>query len=236
MNIDKKEISNPFNKTTEYNSRLFSDRKEAGKILAKSLKKYISKDSLIFAIPCGGVCVASEIARIYKLPLETIVSRKLHAPNDGNIVFGAVAPGDVVVIDDTTTRFLDMSEGTIEQIIQQEIKIMKQKMSDYGSILSEKTQKNKTVILVDDEVVTGMSMHAAIISVKMLLKPKKIIVAAPVGSRDAIIDLAKIVDEVICIDQPAQASVLSEWYMNYPKVTDTDVKDYIQSVRKGIKM
>ncbi len=230
MSSNNKVVLTPFN-TTEYGYTQFSDRIEAGKLLIKPLQKYIDKDSLIVSIPRGGVCVGSVLAKKFNIPIDTIVSRKLCIPGDEKKVFGAVAPGDIVVIDDTITRFFGISEETIEMVIQKEIKEMKHKVLEYDSIPDFKKPQGKTIILVDDEVVTGMSMHAAIVSIKIAFKPKKLIIAVPVGSRDVMVHLGKMVDDVVCIDQPLQSIVLQEWYSYYPQLTDSDVKKYIHGIK-----
>ncbi|MBN2365512.1 MAG: phosphoribosyltransferase, partial [Calditrichaeota bacterium] len=70
---------------------MFEDRKDAGKKLAESLKKYRNADAVILAIPRGGVPVGFQIAHELGLDFSILVSRKLPIPDNPEAGFGAVA-------------------------------------------------------------------------------------------------------------------------------------------------
>jgi putative phosphoribosyl transferase len=59
----------------------FSDRAEAGRLLASKLATYAGKpDVVLVALPRGGVPVAFEIAQRLHAPLDVLVVRKLGVP------------------------------------------------------------------------------------------------------------------------------------------------------------
>ena len=52
----------------------FHDRREAGRVLAESLRKFANdKNVLVLALPRGGVPVAYEMARALGLPLDVFI-------------------------------------------------------------------------------------------------------------------------------------------------------------------
>src|SRR3989344_3792311 len=78
---------------------VFQDRKEAGRRLGESLKKYESENPIILAIPRGGVVVGYEAAKILKAPLDVIIARKVGVPTQPELGMGAVSEGGVEILD-----------------------------------------------------------------------------------------------------------------------------------------
>ena len=60
------------------NSKIFQNRREAGRHLAEKLTAYANRrDVTVLALPRGGVPVAYEVARALRAPLDVFVVRKL---------------------------------------------------------------------------------------------------------------------------------------------------------------
>jgi putative phosphoribosyl transferase len=58
--------------------KAFSDRSEAGRQLAATLGEYAGRrDTIVLALPRGGVPVAAEVARRLELPLDVLVTARL---------------------------------------------------------------------------------------------------------------------------------------------------------------
>src|SRR5712672_1725225 len=97
--------------------RRFRDRADAGRMLARELASYIHRsDVLVLALPRGGVPVAYEVAKALNLPLDVFVVRKLGVPGQEELAMGAVASGNVRVLNDDVVRDLRISERTIDAI------------------------------------------------------------------------------------------------------------------------
>ena len=56
---------------------MFRDRREAGRLLAEALVAFKDTDTVVLALPRGGVPVAEEVATRLALPLDVIICRKL---------------------------------------------------------------------------------------------------------------------------------------------------------------
>src|SRR5258708_3975963 len=95
----------------------FRDRTDAGKQLAKKLLKYRDQpDVLVLALPRGGVPVAVEVAQTLHAPLDLFLVRKLGAPDQPELAIGAVATGDVRVLNQAVIDSLHVTSEELDAI------------------------------------------------------------------------------------------------------------------------
>ena len=59
----------------------FQNRDEAGRLLAEKLKEYKGTNSIVLAIPRGGVPIGYLIAKELQLPLDIVISKKICHPS-----------------------------------------------------------------------------------------------------------------------------------------------------------
>jgi predicted phosphoribosyltransferase len=59
---------------------LFTDRAEAGRFLASKLERFNGADTVVYALPRGGVSVGAEIAESLGIPLDVTFAGKVCAP------------------------------------------------------------------------------------------------------------------------------------------------------------
>ena len=199
---------------------MFKDRSDAGKKLAEALVAYKDKKVLVLALPRGGVPVGYEIARALRCPLDTIVARKVGAPDNPEYAVGAIAPGGVLVIDEPV--------GGIESVIAEETKEMERRMEKYKSGSYAGNVKPETIIIVDDGVATGKTALAAIRSALAANPKAKVIFAAPVGAPDAVARITQEADKVICLETPEEFMAVGEWYGSFPQLSDEAVIWYLE--------
>ncbi|RUM87438.1 MAG: phosphoribosyltransferase, partial [Thermovibrio sp.] len=72
---------------------VFSDRREAGELLAREIYERFGRtlvDPVVVAIPRGGVVVAEPIADVLRAPIELVFPRKIGAPFNEEFAVGAV--------------------------------------------------------------------------------------------------------------------------------------------------
>ena len=206
---------------------MFKDRSDAGRKLAEALFVYKDKKVLVLALPRGGVPVGYEIARALRCPFDTIVARKVGAPDNPEYAVGAIAPGlpgeeSVLVIDEPVVG--------IESVIAEETKEMERRMEKYKSGTYAKGAKPETVIIVDDGVATGKTALAAIRSARAAYPKAKVIFAAPVGAPDAVARITQEADKVICLETPEEFMAVGEWYGSFPQLSDEAVIWYLEKV------
>src|SRR2546425_8714929 len=96
--------------------RFFRDRREAGRLLAAKLAAYANRpDVLVLALPRGGVPVAYEVARALNAPLDVFLVRKLGVPGYEELAMGAVATGDVRVLNDHVVGGLGIPDYLVNE-------------------------------------------------------------------------------------------------------------------------
>lgn len=206
---------------------LYKNRLEAGKKLAKKLKKYKGKDVFVFAIPRGGVPVAYEVAKFLEIPLDVIAVRKIPIPWNPEAGFGAVASDGTLYLNEEMVADLNLDQKTIKKLADEVLEEIKRREEKYRGQKPFPKIKNKTVIVIDDGLASGYTMMAAVNFLKKQ-KPAKIIVASPTISEGAHNEVKPLVDELISLfiqkDYPyAVASFYEEWY----DLTDEEVMNYL---------
>lgn len=202
---------------------MFKDRIDAGKKLAEKLKKYQGKkDAIILALPRGGVVVGEEIARELKLPLDIIVTRKIGFPGQVEYAIGAVGQKSTVLSEAAET----VEKNYLDQEILNQRREIARRLKAYRGNKPELKIKNKTVILVDDGIATGLTMIAAIKEAK-LQNPKFIILAVPVASPDTVKKFKKMADELVILKTPEYFSAVGQFYDDFQQVTDKKVMDLL---------
>lgn len=201
----------------------FHDRRDAGRMLAHALTPYRDRnDVLVLALPRGGVPVAAEVARQLGAPLDVFLVRKLGVPGHEELAFGAIAEGGTEVLHDDLVRSLGLSRAAISQVAARERLQIDRHDRLYRGGRRPPSLEHRTVILIDDGLATGATMEAAVAAARTG-KPEKIVVAVPVGSRDACQRLARLADEVVCPKQPEPFQAVGLWYDDFGQTTDEEV-------------
>src|SRR6202521_3551535 len=181
---------------------LFRDRREAGRLLAGKLAAYANRpDVLVLALPRGGVPVAYEVARALRAPLDVFVVRKIGVPGYEELAMGAVATGGVRVLNEQLVTRLGIPDHLIEAVAAREQKELARRERLYRGNRPLPDVRGQTVILVDDGLATGATMHAAIQALRHQ-NPASIVVAVPTASPEACEEMRVEADDVICAVTP----------------------------------
>ena len=202
--------------------RPFTDRREAGRELARLLPAPPPHDVVVLGLPRGGLPVAYEIAHALRAPLDVFLVRKLGTPGHVELAMGAIASGGVRVLNDEVVQALDIRPEHIDAVAAREQSELERREAVYRQGRPLLALRNRTVILVDDGLATGSTMRAAVQAVKQHA-PSRVIVAVPVGAPDTCRALRDIADEVICARTPATFSAVGEWYRDFAQTTDDEV-------------
>jgi len=202
----------------------FKDRIEAGQLLAKKLDAYANRqDVVVLALPRGGVPVAFEVARALNAPLDIFLVRKLGVPGHEELAMGAIANGDVRVMNKYVVQSLGISERLINEVAAREQKELKRREKLYRGEDKPLDLRGRTVILVDDGLATGSTMGAAVGAIKRQ-KPSQIIVAAPVAARETCALFNALVDSTcVCFMSPYPFDGVGRWYQDFEQTTDAEV-------------
>lgn len=204
---------------------MFKDRKDAGQKLAVALQTYKEENPLVFAIPRGGVELGYEVSKVLDTDFSLLICRKLPFPFNTESGFGAMAEDGSLYINELATA--SVSHKEIEQIIAQQSLEIKRRIQTLRGGRPLPSIKGRSVILVDDGIAMGSTMHVA---VELCRKEgaKRIIVAVPVASRQAIQKFFQIADEVVVLESPVHFYAVAQVYGNWYDVSDEEVLDFLK--------
>jgi putative phosphoribosyl transferase len=200
---------------------MFSDRTEAGKLLAKQLENYKGIDTVVLALPRGGVPIAYEIAQAIDAPLDIVPVRKIGYPNSPEFAIGAVNDDGSSLLEDAMIENIDKHWLEIE--MQKEKNESIRRAHKYRGGQGPIDVLGKSVILVDDGVATGLTMLLAV-RVVQTHSPRELLVAVPVGAQDAFEKLREAGVLVVTIEPVEEfRGSVGAHYFKFPQLTDEEV-------------
>jgi predicted phosphoribosyltransferase len=210
--------------------RRFRNRRQAGTVLAASLRAYIGQQTLTLALPRGGVPVAYEVARAIASPLDIFAVRKLGVPGREELALGAIGSGGLTILDTDLIDALGIPPAEITRIVERGRQELEERELLHRHRRPRPPVSGKTILLVDDGVATGASMVVALRTLR-LERPAKLVVAVPVGPVDTCEALRRYADDVVCCVTPRPFGGVGAWYADFGQVTDAQVRGFLS--RKG---
>ncbi|HII79422.1 MAG TPA: phosphoribosyltransferase [Methanosarcina sp.] len=210
---------------------IFRDRVDAGIQLAKKLSKYSNlPDVLILALPRGGVPVAFEVAKELNVKMDVFIVRKLGVPGNEELAMGAIASEDVRVLNEDIIRSYKIPDRVIATVAANELRELERKERKYRGGRLQPDMRDMTIILIDDGLATGATMHAAVEALKTK-HPAKLVVAVPTASPDICRFFKGIVDEMICAATPEPFYAVGAWYEDFSQTTDEEVCELLEKAQ-----
>lgn len=206
----------------------FKNRAYAGQKLSKILGKYQkAANTIVIALPRGGVAVGFEVAKALNLPMDIVVPRKIGAPGNPEFAIGAITESGEGIFDEATIAAYGITKSYLDHEMEKEKIEAERRLKLYRGSRPPLNLKNKTVIIVDDGLATGLTMRAAIKTVKKM-DAAKIIVAIPVTPPDTAELIKKEVDEIIYLDAPPFFGAVGAFYDEFPQTHDEEVIDLLK--------
>src|SRR6266850_4257881 len=207
--------------------RTFSNRTEAGRLLAEKLVKYAGRtDVIVLGLPRGGVPVAYEVAKRLGVPFDVFIVRKLGVPGFEELAVGAIASGGVRVLNEDVARALPNADEIIESVTRRETAELERREQSYRDGRPAPELRDKTIILVDDGLATGATMRAAVKALRQR-GAAKIVVVVPVGPPDTCREFEDQADEVICASMPEFFQAVGQYYEDFSQISDDEVRELL---------
>ncbi len=210
---------------------LFYDRTDAGRRLAKLLKRRIQGPCVVLAIPRGGVVVGYEVAKELGCPLDVVISRKVGAPAQPELAVGAVAEDGAVFIDEEIAGLVGVSRDYVERRAREELREVRRRAEEYRGGREMPELSGKTVVLVDDGLATGLTMMAAVHMARNK-GAEKVVVAVPVSPPETVAKLQRHADEVICLETPTNFYAIGQFYERFDQLTDEETNSILRKSRE----
>ena len=202
----------------------FTDRAEAGRLLAKRLATYRFADPVVLALPRGGVPIGAEVARVLGAPLDLVLVRKIGVPWQRELAVAAVVDGaqPELVIDEEVQRLTGVERDYIDAEAQRELLEIERRRRLYLHSRPPVPVQGRTAIVVDDGIATGTSVRAALKALR-LRDPARLVLAVPVAPADTIEALRDEVDDVVCLAEPTPFFGVGAHYGDFHQVSDDEV-------------
>ena len=206
----------------------FSNRSDAGRRLAKALSKYEGSNTVVLALPRGGVPVAAEVAAALNAPLDLVLVRKIGVPVQPELAMGAVVDGadPIIVRNDEVIEFSGTTAREFDEACARELAEIERRRQLYIGERARVEIAGHVVILIDDGIATGATTRAALQAIRKR-KPKELVLAVPVAPPETIRQLLKEVDTLICLETPEDFGAIGYFYRDFRQVSDREVIDIL---------
>ncbi len=214
-------------------TRIYRDRRAAGVALAQALPALAGEHPVVLGLPRGGVPVAYEVARALHAPLDVLLVRKVGAPGNAEFGIGAIAEGGVLVLDRATIGSLLISLDELERSVERARAELAARLARYRRGRPAVDLHGRTAIVVDDGLATGGTASAALRAVRER-GARRVVLAVPVGSRQAVERLRPEADEVVCLETPADFRAVGAWYRDFGQTSDAVVADLLERGAGGV--
>ncbi|HHV80562.1 TPA: phosphoribosyltransferase [bacterium] len=207
---------------------MFKDRVDAGIKLGLALKELSIQDPVVLGIPRGGVIVAVEVAKILKAPLDIAIARKIGAPFDREFAIGAVNSLGNLILNENSIVEMGISSEYVKTAVKEELEEIKRRLSIYRGERDTVDLKDRSVIIIDDGLATGLTMLSVVKGVKSS-NPKETIVAVPVASSGAV-ERLETETKVFALEIPEYFYAVGQFYEDFHQVSDAEVISALNSV------
>lgn len=205
---------------------MFASREDAGRKLGQYLLDHEIRGDIVLGLPRGGVIVAAEVANMLQVPFDVLIVRKIGHPLHREFAVGALAEPDVVVLDEAAVGRNPLVRFQLKRVIAEE----QERLEKYGETFHRgglPDLAEKAVLLVDDGLATGATTEAAVEAVKRK-GARRVIVAAPVASTNAVERLSRVADDVRILVVDPDFDAVGRYYDSFSQTTDEEVLELLQ--------
>ncbi|HEY6104544.1 MAG TPA: phosphoribosyltransferase family protein [Anaeromyxobacteraceae bacterium] len=209
----------------------FHDREHAGRLLAVKLDGDRYRNAVVLGLTRGGMPVALEVARQLDAPLDMIVVRKISLPGTRSQAIGAIAEGGATFMNPTVLRETGLADEEVAALAEAEVAELSRRVRLYRGERPPPHLAGRSVIVVDDGVVTGVSARAAGRAVRQR-GARRVVLAAPVVAAAAEPELRQDFDEVVALETPAEPFAIGDRYQRFEEVGDDQV---LACLRRGFE-
>jgi len=210
----------------------FSNRTEAGALLADQIAdQYSGDNTLVIALSEGAVLVGAEIAKRIHSSLYIFASQKVAGDSDGE----ATALGSAGVFSYNTAVALGALEEdaeafrmyTDQRSLNEFLKL--NHVAGKDGTIPRQLLKRHTIILVSDGLNNALSLEIAAHFLKGI-DIKKLIIATPIASGQAIDKMHILVDQIFCLRSVESFMGANHYYNLNALPDDKTVVEIMQKI------
>ncbi|MEO7228984.1 MAG: phosphoribosyltransferase family protein [Candidatus Limnocylindrales bacterium] len=222
----------------ELTREMFADRQDAGRRLAERLGPYADSDvgsspgPVVVGLPRGGVVVAAEVARELRAPLDIVVVRKLGCPWQPELGIGAIAEGDIRVLNGDLVRELGLSAGEVDAVAASERAELERRVATYREGRPRESVRGRLVIVIDDGLATGYTARAAIASLRAE-GAGRVILAIPVAPDSTAAELRSVADHLVVAEPAKHLLAVGAFYADFRQTSDAEVIELVRAAARA---
>lgn len=205
----------------------FEDREEAAHALVYRLRGFRGQHPLVLAVPRGGVPMARIVADGLDGELDVVLVHKLGAPGNPEFAIGAIGEDGRVELTRYGWSVVDATHVTAEAELQ--LAELRLRRAHYTPSRTPIDPHDRVVIVVDDGVATGATLHLALSLVRQR-GPRRLVAAVAVGAPEALDLLRTVADEVVCLHAPVAFLAVGEFFRSFRQVSDEEVIASLRSL------
>ena len=199
--------------------------------MAAELSEYSDQSVVVLAIPNGGVPVALEVASVLKADLDLIICRKIPIPLTPEGGFGAIADDGTMILNEAAVKRTGLNREQIDYEAGKVRAEIKQRSLSYKADRLPIRLHDRTVIIIDDGMASGITMVTAVESVRYR-HPKEVVVAVPVAPAMAVNQAERVADKVVaCATAQIPKFHIADFYRYWHDLSDDDVVRYLSQWR-----
>jgi predicted phosphoribosyltransferase len=212
---------------------IYANRFHAGEQLTKLILAEIIKRRLegvkalpiIYGLPRGGIPVAVPIARQLACPLDVIIAKKITLPANRELAIGGVtSDGQVLWYPHLKKRQKD--DQILDQALQQAQQKAQAQLELFEPLRPKVNPEGKIAIIIDDGIATGMTMEAAVKSLRQY-QPQEIWLGATVAPLEIVKSLQQWSDHLFVLATPSPFFSVSRFYLQFPQVSNEEAMTYL---------
>ena len=201
---------------------VFADRTDAGRRLGEVLASMRLQAPVLLGLPRGGVVVADAVASALGLQFEAFVALKVGAPGQEELGVGAVAEGLQDPVMSEVAAQVGVSENQLRWLAEGRRREVERRVRLYRGSRSVPEVRGAVVVIIDDGLATGVTAEAALRAIRQK-GPARLVLAVPVSAPDTVARLSHLVDDVVCVESPANLQAVGMWYDDFSPTTDDQV-------------
>ena len=208
---------------------VFEDRFQAGELLVGKLGEYRdNEDAYVLAIPAGGIQVAVKVAEGLGIPLDVVVTRKLHIPWNREAGFGAISWDGLMFLNEPFVASLRLTKEEIERCVAEESVAINRRLRVFRGDKPFPDLREKTVIVVDDGLASGFSMMTTLRALRRR-DVREAVVAVPTAPMSAINLVRPHADRIVCLNiRSGPIFAVADAYKVWYDLSDGEVIDILE--------
>ncbi|MEA5392390.1 phosphoribosyltransferase family protein [Cyanobium gracile UHCC 0139] len=212
---------------------LWTSRHQAGLALAEAFadRRGLSGDTTLVALPRGGVPVAAAMASRLELPMVTWSVRKIADPRWPELAIGAVATGGVVVWRHGAGGRQRTTTATEHGWLRDQERELERRHRLFGDPPGDQL-RGRHLIVVDDGIATGMTVKAALLSLRQV-GPASLALAVPVVDREVAGELDRLVERMEALAVVGDLQAVGLWFGHFEQLSDRQVLALLEGARRA---